>query len=462
MSSSLITPLVFNGQSKYSSDYQQILNRAVQVQSIHLSQLTDTQRNEQNTQTSLQALDTLYAGLSLAISNVNSSMGASSYSASVANPSVATVSLGQNVTTGVYNLEVQHMGSQSLALSGAGAPPVTDPTTQNLNSSPSFTLSITNNDVSPATTSNVPVPAASSLSALVQYINANSTLGVSASTVNVGSSSSPDYRLSLQSTKLGNLAIQMTDSSNNPLLSSVGSAGSLTTYSVDGQTAVNTSSNSVTLAPGVSLNLQSANLGSPTTISINQTTNSVQSALQGLATSYNSVVDNLATQHGQNAGALAGDPILYAAQSAMEQINSYATTLNGQPAGLTSIGLDLDTSGHLNFNASEFQSSAGASFQTLTAFLGNNNSGFIQAASTAVTGLNDPTNGSLTLEENTLAASLTKAASDIAAQVTFVNNYQQNLFQQLAASDAQVATLASQTTFFQNLYSYTYNNNSNG
>ena len=58
--------------------------------------------------------------------------------------------------------------------------------------------------------------------------------------VNVGSTSSPDYRLSLRSVNLGTDAIDLTDSSNNDLIQS-STAGLLATYEVDG-TTVNSSS----------------------------------------------------------------------------------------------------------------------------------------------------------------------------------------------------------------------------
>src|SRR5690242_6201363 len=67
--SSLITPLVFTGVSQYSTDFQSILSRAVQLASLPAQQL-------QNQQTDLHTQEGLLNSLSSAVSDMTSSIGA--------------------------------------------------------------------------------------------------------------------------------------------------------------------------------------------------------------------------------------------------------------------------------------------------------------------------------------------------------------------------------------------------
>src|SRR5690349_15840492 len=66
---SLIQPLVFTGISQYSSDFQSILNRAVQLASLPAQQL-------QNRQSDIRSQETLATNLSSAVSDLASQVGA--------------------------------------------------------------------------------------------------------------------------------------------------------------------------------------------------------------------------------------------------------------------------------------------------------------------------------------------------------------------------------------------------
>jgi flagellar hook-associated protein 2 len=452
--SSLVTPVTFSGQSKFSSDFQNIINRAVQIKSLQLNQLQSQQTDDQNQLSAVQSLDQTFASLQSAISGLTSAIGSGSYSGSVADAGIASVAVGSSATSGVYSLEVDSLGSTTQTVSASGLQTVTDPSTQNISSASSFQLTV-------GSTSTTITPAGNTLQDLVNSINQNSSLGVSASVVNVGSPGSPDYRLAVQSTALGNVVIQLNDGTNS-LLNTI-STGSAATYKVDNlPDTISSTSSTITLAPGVTVNLLGISTpGVPTTVTVQQTTTAAQSALQQFATAYNGVVDQLATQHGTNAGPLAGNSILETARSVLEDINSYNVGSGGVQT-LGNIGLDLDTSGHLTFNASEFAASGGANINALTQFLGNATSGFLGNISSAVSSLEDPVNGILRAEETTLNNGITKIGSQISDQVNAINLYQQNLATQLSQSDATIATLSNQVTYFQDLFFPNANGTSNG
>lgn len=445
-----ITSLTFNGQSKYSADFQNILTKAAQSDSIQLSGLDDQANNDQNRLSALQTLDQSFAALQTAIDNLSTAVGPTALSASVGNPALASVSLGSGATAGSYQLEIDNLGAPTQMISASSNSLVTDPTSQNIASGTTFELAVTdpslNSGQTQYTTINNP---SGTLAGLVQAINAVSNSGVTASIVNVGPPSAPDYRLALQSTALGPVTVDLGVGSSHTFSSilSLISTGANSGYQVDG-TPITGTSDMITLAPGVSVNLLQASKGNPTTITVSQSTTNAQSALQQFATAYNQVVSQLQAQHGQNAGALSGDSILMTAQSVMSAINGYGS--NG--SNLSSLGLDLSTNGNITFNASEFSAGLGGNFSALSQFLGDSTSGFIGSLTNSVQSLEDPTTGSLKSEENSVSQDLTSLNAKISDQVTQINQQQQTLYNQLSASDAVIFGLSDQQTFFTELF----------
>ena len=385
-----------------------------------------------------------------AINNLSTALGPTALSATVGNPSLASVSLGSGATSGSYQLEVDSLGAPTQMLSSSSNSLVTDPNSQNIASGTTFELAVTdpssNGGATQYTTINNPT---GTLAGLVQAINSTPGSGVSASIVNVGPPSSPDYRLAIQSTSLGPVTIALGVGSSQTFsnILNVISTGANANYQVDG-TPVTGTSDTITLAPGVSVNLLQTSVGNPTTITVSQSTNSAANALQQFASAYNQVVSTLQAQHGQNAGALSGDSILLEAQSVMSAINGY----NSNGSTLSAIGLDLDTQGTLTFNVSEFILGLGSNFSTLSQFLGNATSGFIGSASTSVRSLEDPSTGILKSAENASSKNLTELTAKISDQITQVNLFQHNLYNQLAASDAAIFGLTEQQTFFTQLF----------
>lgn len=442
--SGLITPLTFTGQSTYSAQFQQVIDKAVQIQEIPLDGMADRANVDQSRQSALQSLDQALATLQSATTALQSSIGSQALSASVSDNSVASASLGSGAMTGVYQLEIDSLGSATQTVSTGSPQTVTDPATQNISSASSFTLTVNGQ----ATTI---TPASNTLDALAAALNGDTTLGVSASIVNVGSSGSPDYRLAVQSSSLGNVSIQLSDGTNN-LLNTI-SSGSLATYKVDGlPNTISSDSDTVTLAQGVTVNLLgTTGANNPITISVGESTSSAQTALQTFASAYNAVVDQLAAQHGQNAGALSGDSVLLVAQQALAGIADYMN-LSGGVTNLSGLGLNLDTQGHLTFDAAGFAQSAAGNFAGLSQFLGNSTSGFLGTAVSALNSLEDPTVGAVKQEESSISKDLTQLNASIGDQENQINQFQQNLVDQLSQSDATIATLQSQVTFFQGLF----------
>lgn len=446
--SNLITIATFSGQSKYSADFQSVLSRAVQLRSLNLQMLQKQQQTQTDRQTALQSLDGQFTNLQSAINNLISVTGVAGLSGSVSTPSVASVSLGSGAVPASYTLEVQSLGSPAQALASAGTT-VSDPSSQSLSSSSSYTLTV-------GSTTTTITPSTNTLQGLVNTINSNSSLGVTASIVNVaGAGSTPDYRLSLQSTNLAAQNIQLNDGSQNLLTQMA--PGAPASYKVNGYGSwITSNSDTVTLSPGVTATLTGTNVGSPATVTVQQNTSALQNALQTFAKYYNAAVDQVSASYGPNANALQGDSILFSAQSALRAISGYSG-LNG--SALSYLGLDLDKTGHLTFNSTELQASTAQGTANVLKYLGDSTTGFILAATSAVQALEDPINGFVKSEEQQISTNLLTLNNQISDEVDKINTFQQTLLEQLSQSDAAIYQLQSQATFFQGLFNY--NNKSN-
>ena len=85
-------------------------------------------------------------------------------------------------------------------------------------------------------TASVNLAGVTNMATLVTAINTQAGTQVNATMVNVGSSTSPDYRLSMQGTQLGDLPIQLNDGSMNLETQQV--QGGLASYQVNGSSTV--------------------------------------------------------------------------------------------------------------------------------------------------------------------------------------------------------------------------------
>lgn len=450
-SSSLNSGSYFAGSSSYAAQLQQTITRAVGIASLPMEILQNQQNTLSGQQTELQNLTKSFSSMQSAINSLSNATGLGAYSASIADPSVATAFISSGVLAGNYNLNVTSVGSQTNAVSKSELTSVSDPNKQNLSSSSTFTLTI--NDKS-YTINN----SAGTLSGLATAIN-SSDANVQATVVNVGGSSSPDYRLSLQSGDYAPDTIQLNDGAND-LLNTL--TGSNVTYQVNGQpaTPISSSSRSVTLSTGLSVQL--SKVGS-TQVTVSQSANGIGNALAAFANAYNSVAAEIDNNRGQNGGALAGQNVIFQLQNSLRSLANFSPS-SGSLGSLSDLGLSFDPTGKLSFDATAFSHAASASGNDLLNFIGTATSGgFLQDANDLVTSITDSSTGILTTASKDTANQISNLTSKISDDQTRITLLQTTLTAQMASADAAISSLESQlmeiTTLFATIQA---NNKANG
>ncbi|HVN05707.1 MAG TPA: flagellar filament capping protein FliD [Bryobacteraceae bacterium] len=445
--STSLTP-TFNGQSSYASDLQTQLNREVEIASLPIQQMQSDVAGLQSQQQALSGLQSAFGSLQGLLTTIGND-SAGSLSASSSDSSVATATASSGAMAGTYTIQVDQVGTYSTSLSDAGLATVTDPTTGNISSSSAFTLTVNG-------TAYTISPSGTSLDDLATAIN-QSGAGVQATVVNVGSNTSPDYRLSLTASNVGATTIQLNDGTND--LMSALSTGADAEYSVDGSgNEVDSTSNQITLAPGLTVNLVQAS-SSPVTITVGANYNALSNDLANFATAYNSAVSTLDAQIGQNAGPLAGQSLIYTLQNTLNNLVNY-TSGTGAVNSLASLGLTLNENGQMTYDSSTFNS---LNISDVQQFLGSATSGgFLQSATNSLTSVADPSTGAIQSEFNSLDSEVTNEENLITNEETRVTDLTNNLTQQLSLADATIANLEEQKTYYTELFQAQYPSSSSG
>ena len=439
MSTSPVTG--FTGISTFAGDLQQAFNRAVAIASLPIQQLTNAKNQFDSQAAELGQFGTLFTNLQTAVQALSSGSGSNALAANVSDSSVLQANVAAGALAGTYTIQVLDPGSFSSALSNLGSSTITDPSSQSISSSTSFTLSAggTNYTIQPAS---------QSLNSLAQAINASGA-PVQATVINLGSPSSPDYRLAIQATNLGNVSIQLNDGTSD-LLGSV-ATGTNGSYTVNGQPpgGITTNSRTVTIGPGLTANLLAAGTS---TITVGGSTSALSSGLTSFVNAFNAIVTEVGKNRGQAGGALSGDSILQTLQGVLRQVINY-TAPGGSFTSLTQLGVEFTQQGTLTFNSSALSSLSSDQVNQALNFLGVAQSGgFLKSASDALNSLTDPVNGILTGELQNVEAQSQQEAQQISDATDRVNQLQTRLQAQLAAADALIATLQQQSQFIDGLF----------
>jgi flagellar hook-associated protein 2 len=456
-STTSITPATFNGTSQYAGDLQKAITNAVNIASIPMNNLQNSVTTLQGQSSELSTLQSDFANIGSAITSLDSANSGNGLSASVSDSSVASATVSQSAaaTAGTYTVKVITPGAATTTLSNNGLPTVADPSSTSISTSGTYTLTV-------GTSTFKITPAANNLNSLAQAINAAGD-GVSATILNIGSPSSPDYRLSLQSTALTDETVQLNDGTQN-LLSNL-TTGSPAQYQVDGQpsTPISSNSSTVTIAPGVTVDLLQAGT---TTVSVTPDTSAAENAISSFVAAYNAASTEINNNHGTNGGALTGQSIVLTLGQSLESLAQY-TGGSGSVQNLADLGITIDSTGQMSFDQATFESATASDPNDVSAFLGSaiSGTGFLGTAINTLNNIDDTTDGTIQSSININQQQITSDNTQITADQNSITTMQNNLTEQMSLADASIATLESQVTYFSTLFSDTQsvaNNISNG
>jgi flagellar hook-associated protein 2 len=438
---------LFTGSSTYSADFAQVITRAVGIASLPIT-LLNTQKTTLSAENdALTKLSASFSSLQATLYSVGSTVGGGNYTVSSSDSTVANASASAGALFGTYHIEVADPGSQARAASTAT---VADPTTTSISIATSFTLTAN------GTTFNNITPASNTLTSLADAINTATQGAVQATIVNVGTTSSPSYQLSIQNSKYGpaaSLPITLDDGLGSGNILGTPTTATSVQYRVNGQPvspAVN-SDNTRTLTISPNLSVTVLNVGT-TDITVGQSTAGIANALSGFVTAYNAASQALDGQRGSSGGALVGQSIISTLSQSLHDITNYSAT--GSIQSMSDLGLAFDpTTFELTFDSTKLSATAATNFKGVTDFLGNTTTGgFLKAATDTLNGLTDSTSGIIPMVILSTAGEITDTQNQIDQNQARVDQLTLNLKAQMAASDALIASLQQQATYMTDLF----------
>ena len=446
---------IFSGNSRYASDFQSVIDRAVAIATLPKTQMQNALTTLQDQSNALSTLDTRFSSLQGAISSLETATGKSSLYSTVSDDTAAAATVGSGALAGTYSLQIDDVGTYSSVMSSSGTA-VTDPGSGGIGSSKNYTLTIGSQqyDITAASTS---------LSDLVAAINSQAGSDVRATLVNVGSGQA-DYRLSLETTHLGSFDLQLNDGTND-LLDTASTAntslveGSKAKYKVGNSAQLESDSRTITLSTGLTVEMREET-SSALTINVNRNSSVISGALSSFISAYNATVDELDKHRGQNGGALAGQSILYTLGRSLSDLTGYSGS--GAVGSLADLGVTLGKDGKLSFDSSTFSSATSEGLAAAFEFLGTHDgSGFLKAATDVLNGIEDATGGILKSAISSTTSSVSTQDKRISDEQERIDAMQQRMQAQIAASDALIAQLEQQVTYITNLFSAMQNSNGN-
>lgn len=286
-----------------------------------------------------------------------------------------------------------------------------------------------------------------SAQAVVDAINLRYGNQVSAKAV-AGSGGSSDTRIQLTGTAAGDVNLDLRKMAS---LQHTQVDGAKASYEIlnSGKT-VSSDSRMVTVAQGVNLNLLAKSDG-PLDVTVIRSTTALGNALSAFADAYNTTSDLVTAQRGQSAGSLQGQSILSALSRSLSSIATYSSS--GAITCLESMGLKLETNGHLTYNAATLISADFTSSTGISSFLGSAaTGGFLKVATDALNDLEDPNKGLLKLAETDTQSRLNSLAANIAARTDKVNQLRVTLQNRMATADALIASMQQQYSYLSSMF----------
>jgi len=301
-------------------DTASLVERLVQLEGLRKAQLESKKDIAQDKQKAISKLETLVKALQTKSTGLAKTSDFLKLTGSASREGVLSFDVSSNAVQGSHSIEIQQLASYDRWAFDAVVDPDAD-LAAGAGEQISFTAGGTNYTVAID-------PGASSLKEIASAINDQAEADVSASVVNVGTTSAPSWKLVVASKDSGEAAritglsstiagLTIDGTSPAPGSGAAVSANNLTVglnakALVDGLLVERDTNEFEGVLEGVSFTAQSADLGNPVDISIEPDSEAIKSALKEFVDAYNEVVKYVNEQNKYSkddgaGGALFGD-----------------------------------------------------------------------------------------------------------------------------------------------------------
>jgi flagellar hook-associated protein 2 len=424
-------------------DTNSIVSGLVAASQGPLTALQTKQTNMTAENTSLSSIGTLLGTLQSALQAVDETREVGSYAATSSSSSIVASANGAALP-GSYQMTVQSLASEQRTYSDAQASSTTA-----LGLSGPLSIS-----VGSGASASIDISSTDTLEDIASKIN-GSGLRVSASVINDGS----QYRLQVRGLDTG--AANSISFSGTTLgldtASNTRQAASDAQVSIDGFTYTRPTNQVVGAIPGVTLNLTSTTT-TPATVQIATDPTGLQSKLNAVVSAYNAVIDAVHSAAGfgttqASVSALAGDSML---RSLTDQMSDAVGTVvgNGQYQTLGSIGVSLDTNGHMVLDQDKLSTALQTDPNAVAKVIAGptDGSGAVNMLENVVTAFDESGTGLFATRQTDLTSELSDLGDEIDTEQQRLDDYADQLRAQFTALDTSMSATNQQMSYLTSFF----------
>jgi len=460
----LLAPQTFVGVSQYSSDLQSVLTRAVQIADLPVQALQTQEADVVSQVSALGSLQTDVNAMATALSNLSTVATTQSQTATSSDPSTVTATVTGSLPATQYT--ISDITSVAAAASETSVKYFADATSTQVSPSGTMTLTLGSQTAAIKLTS-----ATNNLQGLANAINTatdanGNSIPVTASIITAGNGE--DY-LSVTADNAGATTLTLTEGaagSGGADFLTENNQGSDTKFTLNGNISVDSQSTTINnVVPGLTIDVLQADPAGAVTVQVTPSATQFSNALSTFVSDYNTLVNDVNAQTGQNNGALDGDSIMNVLRDDLRQLTNYQGT--GAIRSLSDLGISMDDTGQMTLDPTVLQGMSSSQLEAAFSWAGSSTSGFASLAN-VFNQLGDPVSGMIQQEVSGDQNTETNLNNQINLKATAVSQMQQNLQLQLAAADSMIADLESQQNMLNttieamNYDTYGYQQNPNG
>ena len=423
------TPLTFSGVSKFSTDFQTIMDRAVKIAQLPVQILQNRDSDAIQRKGLLGNLSGVTASFGASLKALGETSGRKALGATSSKPSIVSVVNSGATTAATYTIDsVTSIATSASERSLLG---YADSAATPVGTSGDFKLVVGSNNYSFSLTNNT-------LVGLRDQIN-NLGAGVTASILTTGDG---NY-LSVSTASSGATTLELYDDpvGVNANLLTGNNQGSDLVFSLNGIPVTQSQNLVNSVVPGLTFTVLDT---STTSVQLQLATkrSDLSSSLSSFVSNFNTLRDAVSAQTGPAAGLLSGNFLVHQLSGQLRSVASYRTT-EGSVRGLADLGVTFNNAGDVEFDSAKFNALSEAQISDAFTFLGSATSG-LGGLSRSFSQFTDPVSGLFKLEQQGLDRVDRALQKQIEALGDRIDVMQRGLALRLQQSDALLATLESQ------------------
>lgn len=429
-----LSPLTFTGVSKFSSDFQTILNRTVAIASQPVQLLQNQQKDLLQQKLLVSNLSGGVAGLATAVENLGQTAKGRALAASSSDTSKVTatnVSLAAPATFTISNITSVAKSAAETSVSGYA-----DTNAAAVSSTGAVKLVVGSQEYS------IDISSSNNLTALRNAINASGA-PVTASVLTTGNGATP-YYLSITANETGATTLELRDdpAGANTNLLTANNQGANSVFELNGVAVSKKTTFINDVVPGLTLDIKATTTGAETvTVAVDSNRSALASDLDAFVSAYNNVRQMVNDQIGQSAGLLSGDFLVREVQTRLRGLTNFAGS--GAIKGLADLGVEFSTTGEASFDGTALKNLSASGLAEAFEFLGTPTSGF-GGLSKSLTDISDSVIGMARIQLDKYDETDKRLTTQIAEQTTRISALQLSMASRLQMADSLLASLESQ------------------